>query len=44
MSVGDWSACKAPSLGDLQELADEAFARLPAPFRRLCEGVVIRVD
>jgi predicted Zn-dependent protease with MMP-like domain len=44
VSVSDWSERKAPSLGDLQELADEAFARLPAPFRRLCEGVVIRVD
>ena len=44
MSVSDWSERKAPSLGDLQELADEAFARLPAPFRRLCEGLVIRVD
>ena len=44
MSVNDWSARKAPSLGDLQELADEAFARLPAGFRGLCEGVVVCVD
>jgi predicted Zn-dependent protease with MMP-like domain len=44
VSVSDWAARKAPSLDDLQELADEAFARLPARFRRLCEGVVVRVD
>jgi len=44
VSVNDWSARKAPSLGDLQELADEAFARLPAGFRGLCEGVVVCVD
>jgi predicted Zn-dependent protease with MMP-like domain len=44
VSVSEWSARKAPSLGDLQDLADEAFARLPAAFRRLCEGVVVRVD
>ena len=44
MSVSDWSDRKAPSLGDLQELADEAFARLPAPFRKLSEGLVVRVD
>jgi predicted Zn-dependent protease with MMP-like domain len=40
----DWSALKAPTLAELEALAEAAFARLPATFRALCEGVVIRVD
>ncbi len=39
----DWAAIKAPSLADIEQLAETAFARLPEAFRRLCEGVVIRV-
>ncbi|HYF52645.1 MAG TPA: metallopeptidase family protein [Salinarimonas sp.] len=39
----DPSALKAPSLADMERLADEAFTGLPADFRRLCEGVVIHV-
>jgi predicted Zn-dependent protease with MMP-like domain len=42
--VADWSALKAPSLAEIERLADEAFARLPEAFRRLCEGVAVRVD
>lgn len=38
-----WADRPAPSLEDLQGLADAAFGRLPETFRRLCEGVVIRV-
>ena len=34
---------RAPSLADVEALADTAFAQLPARFRRLCEGVVIQV-
>jgi predicted Zn-dependent protease with MMP-like domain len=40
----DWSNLQAPSLADLERLAEEAFARLPDAFRRLCRGVVIRVE
>src|SRR3954464_4569522 len=40
----EWSDAKAPSLADVERLADDAFARVPASFRRLCEGVVIRVE
>lgn len=40
----DWSALAAPTLADIEKLAAEAFARLPAEFRALCEGVVIKVD
>ena len=34
---------RAPTLADIEALADAAFARLPESFRRLCEGVVIQV-
>jgi predicted Zn-dependent protease with MMP-like domain len=34
---------RAPTLEDIEALADDAFARLPAAFRRLCEGLVIQV-
>ena len=40
----DWSMLRSPSLADLEQLAEEAFARLPAQFRRLCEGVAIRIE
>ena len=38
-----WSETRAPSLADMEALADAAFARLPEPFRRMCQGVVIQV-
>ena len=34
----------APTLADMEVIADEAFAALPESFRALCEGVVIRVE
>jgi predicted Zn-dependent protease with MMP-like domain len=40
----DWSGARAPTLADIERLADTAFARLPAEFRALCDGVVIKVD
>jgi predicted Zn-dependent protease with MMP-like domain len=40
----DWSGSKSPSLSDIEALADEAYARLPETFRRLCDGLVIRVE
>jgi predicted Zn-dependent protease with MMP-like domain len=39
-----WRAAKAPSLLELEVIADEAFRRLPQRFRSLCEGLVIRVE
>jgi predicted Zn-dependent protease with MMP-like domain len=33
-----------PSLGDIEALAAQAFARLPETFRALCEDLIIRVD
>ena len=35
---------QAPSLADLEAIADEAFAALPEEFRALCEGLIIRVE
>ena len=34
----------APSLADIHELAEEAYARLPERFRKLCDGLVIHVE
>jgi predicted Zn-dependent protease with MMP-like domain len=39
-----WRPVKAPSLVELEVLAAEVFRRLPAKFRALCEGLVIRVE
>jgi predicted Zn-dependent protease with MMP-like domain len=35
---------QAPSLAELEAIADEAFKRLPRRFRDLCKDVVIRVE
>ena len=34
---------RAPSLDDIDALAESAYAQLPASFRRLCQGLVIQV-
>jgi predicted Zn-dependent protease with MMP-like domain len=39
-----WSPVKAPSLEEIEVMAEEAFRRLPEKFRALCEGLVIRVE
>ena len=39
-----WKSASAPSLADIEALAAEAYARLPDNFRKLCEGLVIRVE
>ena len=39
-----WRTVKAPSLEEIEALADTAFRRLPEKFRSLCEGLVIRVE
>src|ERR1700755_2347212 len=40
----DWPSAKAPSLAELEVMAQEMFDRLPKHFRTLCDGVVIRVE
>ncbi|MCC6949457.1 MAG: metallopeptidase family protein [Bradyrhizobiaceae bacterium] len=45
MSGGDfWQRAKAPSLDAFEAMAEAAYARLPKPFRKLCDGVVIRIE
>src|SRR5947208_10851496 len=39
-----WQARKAPSLDELHVIAEEAYRRLPANFRALCDGLVIHVE
>jgi predicted Zn-dependent protease with MMP-like domain len=34
----------APTLADIERLAEDAYRRLPADFRRLSEGVILRVE
>ena len=43
LEVRDWRDAKAPSAEDIDRLAQDAYQRLPASFRRLCEGLVIQV-
>jgi predicted Zn-dependent protease with MMP-like domain len=40
----DWRHAAAPSLAEMEAMAEEAYARLPDTFRALCEGLVIHVD
>ena len=42
-SVGDWHGAQAPSLAEIEAIADAAYRRLPAHFRKLTGDVVIRV-
>ena len=39
-----WAETKAPSLAEIEALADAAFAALPEEFRTLCAGLRIHVD
>ncbi|ACK50114.1 protein of unknown function DUF1025 [Methylocella silvestris BL2] len=40
----DWTRLTAPSIDDFDLMAKDAFADLPEEFRKLCEGVVIRIE
>ncbi|GEP12109.1 metallopeptidase family protein [Methylobacterium gnaphalii] len=42
--MSDRSHERAPSLAEIEAIAEEAFASLPHAFRRLCAGVRIQVD
>jgi predicted Zn-dependent protease with MMP-like domain len=39
-----WRYRRAPSLAEFEQLAAEAFRRLPATFRAMCADLVIRVE
>jgi predicted Zn-dependent protease with MMP-like domain len=40
----DWAGTTAPSLAELEIMAQQVFDRLPRRFRALCDGLVIRVE
>lgn len=40
----DWSKRRAPSLAELEAIADGAYRRLPAPFRKLTGDLLIRIE
>lgn len=40
----DWRGATAPSLVEFEELAAQAWERLPQEFRTICDGVVIRIE
>jgi predicted Zn-dependent protease with MMP-like domain len=42
-AVTDWADAKAPSLEDIDALAQAEFAKLPPEFKTLCGDLVIRV-
>jgi predicted Zn-dependent protease with MMP-like domain len=39
-----WHGISAPSLVEIEVLAEQAFRRLPAHFRARCEGLVFQVE
>ena len=39
-----WTSLKAPSLADMETVAHEIFERLPERFRKMCDGVILRVE
>lgn len=41
---GDWANRLAPSIGEVDSLARNAFAHLPATFRGLCADLIIVID
>ena len=40
----DWRGATAPTLVEFEQLAADAWERLPQEFRGMCEGVVIRIE
>ena len=40
----DWARRRAPNLGEFEELAAAAWARLPRTFRDMCGNLVVRVE
>ena len=41
--MADWTGREAPSLGEIEALAEVARARLPEPFARAAAGVAVQV-
>jgi predicted Zn-dependent protease with MMP-like domain len=43
-SSHDWHDSRSPSLEEFEGLAAQAYARLPDTFRKLCDGLIVRVE
>ncbi len=43
-AVADWAEREAPSLDDIQRIAEASFAALPDTFRKLCGDIEFRVS
>jgi predicted Zn-dependent protease with MMP-like domain len=43
-ALHDWARAAAPTLAEIEALADAAYAALPEKFTRLCEGLIIHVE
>jgi predicted Zn-dependent protease with MMP-like domain len=43
-ALTDWAGAEAPSLDDIETIAEASFAALPDTFRRLCGEIEIRVS
>jgi len=39
-----WRNARAPSLAEMEAIAEDAYRRLPEEFRKLCEDLVIQID
>jgi predicted Zn-dependent protease with MMP-like domain len=39
-----WHDLSAPSLAEIEALAQKAYAQLPGDFRKLCDDLVIRIE
>ena len=39
-----WTSARSPTLAEMEAMAHDALAALPAEFRDLCAGVIVRVD
>jgi predicted Zn-dependent protease with MMP-like domain len=42
--MNDWNRRRAPSLEELEIIADDAYRRLPSEFRSLCGDLLIRIE
>jgi predicted Zn-dependent protease with MMP-like domain len=40
----DWRTVSAPSLDEFEEIAQDAYRRLPPEFRSLCDDLLIRIE
>ena len=43
LDIAGWRRLQAPTLAEFEEIADEAYARLPEGFRKLTTGVIVQV-